>query len=191
MGALRSFQSNMEVMITMKKLFKKSIACLIAVLMVVSTMPFTAITAQAADDISFSGYTAANPTHLFSASQSTETNMKTLKGTFWDNTLYTSTVTTAASSSTVAGDKGNASVFYAQNTVLLLDGKTAPKMPVMYGNQTYYWVGGNATTTTVYPTAGTDSTADNSEIYLINKNNTDSSLDWRGGSGAELSLIHI
>ena len=33
----------------MKKLFKKSIACLIAVLMVVSTMPFTAITAQAAD----------------------------------------------------------------------------------------------------------------------------------------------
>ena len=32
----------------MKKLFKKSIACLIAVLMVVSTMPFTAITAQAA-----------------------------------------------------------------------------------------------------------------------------------------------
>ena len=33
----------------MKKLFKKSIACLIAVLMVVSTMPFTALTAQAAD----------------------------------------------------------------------------------------------------------------------------------------------
>ena len=48
MGALRSFQSNMEVMITMKKLFKKSIACLIAVLMVVSTMPFTALSVQAA-----------------------------------------------------------------------------------------------------------------------------------------------
>ena len=32
----------------MKKLFKKSIACLIAVLMVVSTMPFTAVTASAA-----------------------------------------------------------------------------------------------------------------------------------------------
>ncbi len=34
---------------TLKKFSKKSIACLIAVLMVVSTMPFTTLTAQAAD----------------------------------------------------------------------------------------------------------------------------------------------
>ena len=33
----------------MKKMFKKSIAMLIAVLMVISAMPFTAITAFAAD----------------------------------------------------------------------------------------------------------------------------------------------
>lgn len=49
MGALRSFQSNMEVMITMKKLFKKSIACLIAVLMVFSTMPLSAFAADLMD----------------------------------------------------------------------------------------------------------------------------------------------
>ena len=60
MGALRSFHSNMEVMITMKKLFKKSIACLIAVLMVVSTMPFTAITAQAATTDEIKTYVNAN-----------------------------------------------------------------------------------------------------------------------------------
>ena len=42
----------------MKKMFKKSIAMLIAVLMVISAMPFTAITASAATNtLSNSGFT--------------------------------------------------------------------------------------------------------------------------------------
>ena len=172
----------------MKKTFKKSIAFVIAALMIFSTLPLTPpISVEAADDISFTGYTAANPTPLFSGSQSTETNMKKLKGTFWDNILWTSsTGSQAAVNPTITGTDGSqVATFYAKNTVLLLDGKTVPKMPVMYGNRTYYWFNGNATTATVYPTAGTDSTEDNTEIYLINKNNTDSSLDWKGGSGAK------
>ena len=173
---------------TVKKFSKKSLAILIALLMIISVMPFTPpISVEAADDISFTGYTAANPTPLFSGSQSTETNMKKLKGTFWDNILWTSsTGSQAAVNPTITGTDGSqVATFYAKNTVLLLDGKTVPKMPVMYGNRTYYWFNGNATTATVYPTAGTDSTEDNTEIYLINKNNTDSSLDWKGGSGAK------
>ena len=91
MGALRSFESNMEVMIKMKKLFKKSIACLIAVLMVVSTMPFTAIAAQAAD-------TSA----LLSAMQSFETKM--------DGSVYTNMDT--AYSAYVAASKAYDAAYY-------------------------------------------------------------------------------
>lgn len=88
---MRSFQSNMEVMITMKKLFKKSIACLIAVLMVVSTMPFTAITAQAAD-------TSA----LLSAMQSFEAKM--------DGSVYTNMDT--AYNAYVAASKAYDAAYY-------------------------------------------------------------------------------
>ena len=91
MGAMRSFQSNMEVMITMKKLFKKSIACLIAVLMVVSTMPFTVITAQAAD-------TSA----LLSAMQSFEAKM--------DGSVYTNMDT--AYNAYVAASKAYDAAYY-------------------------------------------------------------------------------
>ena len=91
MGELRSFQSNMEVMITMKKLFRKSIACLIAVLMVVSTMPFTALTVQAAD-------TSA----LLSAMQSFEAKM--------DGSVYTNMDT--AYNAYVAASKAYDAAYY-------------------------------------------------------------------------------
>ena len=75
----------------MKKLFKKSIACLIAVLMVVSTMPFTAITAQAAD-------TSA----LLSAMQSFEAKM--------DGSVYTNMDT--AYNAYVAASKAYDAAYY-------------------------------------------------------------------------------
>ena len=75
----------------MKKLFKKSIACLIAVLMVVSTMPFAAIAAQAAD-------TSA----LLSAMQSFETKM--------DGSVYTNMDT--AYSAYVAASKAYDAAYY-------------------------------------------------------------------------------
>ena len=78
-------------MITMKKLFRKSIACLIAVLMVVSTMPFTALTVQAAD-------TSA----LLSAMQSFEAKM--------DGSVYTNMDT--AYNAYVAASKAYDAAYY-------------------------------------------------------------------------------
>lgn len=130
MGALRSFQSNMEVMITMKKLFKKSIACLIAVLMVVSTMPFTALSVQAAANYDeapvftdYAGITSATGTWKNSKSE-----VLTMPDNSYVNLLYCgSTGGDNASSKT---EKTTAWLRH-QPFVMLYDGETTAKAPVM------------------------------------------------------------
>lgn len=117
----------------MKKMFKKSIAMLIAVLMVISTMPFTALTAFAADSTekayvkaniaSFNGYNGTakytyNGTDLSSQYSDYYSNIVYDDGTFTDSDYVT------------ANDvKGK--IFINSNVVLMYDGVNDTILPVV------------------------------------------------------------
>lgn len=117
----------------MKKMFKKSIAMLIAVLMVISAMPFTAITASAADSAeksyvkaniaSFNGFTGTsnytyNGTDLSSGYSDYYSNIVYDDGEFLDGDL------------TINNDV-RVKAFINSNVVLLYDGKNDTILPVV------------------------------------------------------------
>lgn len=118
----------------MKKFIKKSIAGLIAGIMAISSMPFAAVTAQAADSTekayvkaniaSFNGYTGTakytyNGTDLSSADSSFYSNILYDDGGFND--------TTSQSDS----DNMHGKLYINNNTVLLYDGKNDTVLPVV------------------------------------------------------------
>ena len=83
----------------MKKLFKKSIACLIAVLMVFSSMPFTAITANAAEvktniDVWAASRATANTASGDRYSYKDSITEKTISGIQWGSLTHNSTYLT-------------------------------------------------------------------------------------------------
>lgn len=117
----------------MKKMFKKSIAMLIAVLMVISAMPFTAITAFAADSAeksyvkaniaSFNGFTGTsnytyNGTDLSAGYSDYYSNIVYDDGEFLDGDL------------TINNDV-RVKAFINSNVVLLYDGKNDTILPVV------------------------------------------------------------
>lgn len=117
----------------MKKMFKKSIAMLIAVLMVISAMPFTAITASAADSAeksyvkaniaSFNGFTGTsnytyNGTDLSTGYSDYYSNIIYDDGEFLDGDL------------TVNNDV-RVKAFINSNVVLMYDGKNDTILPVV------------------------------------------------------------
>lgn len=117
----------------MKKMFKKSIAMLIAVLMVISAMPFTAITASAADSAeksyvkaniaSFNGFTGTsnytyNGTDLSAGYFDYYSNIVYDDGEFLDGDL------------TINNDV-RVKAFINSNVVLLYDGKNDTILPVV------------------------------------------------------------
>lgn len=117
----------------MKKMFKKSIAMLIAVLMVISAMPFTAITASAADSAeksyvkaniaSFNGFTGTsnytyNGTDLSAGYSDYYSNIVYDDGEFLDGDL------------TINNDV-RVKAFINSNVVLLYDGKNDTILPVV------------------------------------------------------------
>lgn len=117
----------------MKKMFKKSIAMLIAVLMVISAMPFTAITASAADSAeksyvkaniaSFNGFTGTsnytyNGTDLSNGYSDYYSNIVYDDGEFLDGDL------------TINNDV-RVKAFINSNVVLMYDGKNDTILPVV------------------------------------------------------------
>lgn len=117
----------------MKKMFKKSIAMLIAVLMVISAMPFTAITAFAADSAeksyvkaniaSFNGFTGTsnytyNGTDLSAGYSDYYSNIVYDDGEFLDGDL------------TINNDV-RVKAFINSNVVLMYDGKNDTILPVV------------------------------------------------------------
>lgn len=117
----------------MKKMFKKSIAMLIAVLMVISAMPFTAITASAADSAeksyvkaniaSFNGFTGTsnytyNGTDLSAGYSDYYSNIVYDDGEFLDGDL------------TINNDV-RVKAFINSNVVLMYDGKNDTILPVV------------------------------------------------------------
>lgn len=118
----------------MKKMFKKSIAMLIAVLMVISAMPFTAITASAADSTekayvkqyinAFDGYKATgnytyNGTDLSKSDAAYYSNVLYDDGTFNDATQEGS------------NDYVYAKIYINNNVVMLYDGVNSTILPVV------------------------------------------------------------
>lgn len=117
----------------MKKMFKKSIAMLIAVLMVISAMPFTAITASAADSAeksyvkaniaSFNGFTGTSNytyhgTDLSNGYSDYYSNIVYDDGEFLDGDL------------TINNDV-RVKAFINSNVVLMYDGKNDTILPVV------------------------------------------------------------
>lgn len=117
----------------MKKMFKKSIAMLIAVLMVISAMPFTALTAFAADSAeksyvkaniaSFNGFTGTsnytyNGTDLSAGYSDYYSNIVYDDGEFLDGDL------------TINNDV-RVKAFINSNVVLMYDGKNDTILPVV------------------------------------------------------------
>lgn len=122
----------------MKKMFKKSIACLIAVLMVVSTMPFTAL-ANGYDDFdtmksNMASYTAYSPSAIgsFTGDDTLSNYSDHYKGLVYSQTVSTYTAT---------GSKQLGSDFWGSNTcyanlyfpqaVALYTGSNEITVPVM------------------------------------------------------------
>lgn len=118
----------------MKKMIKKSVAALIAVLMVISIMPFTAVTASAADSTeaqyvkaniaNFNGYTGTagynyNGTNLASADSSYYSNLLYDDGKFNDKTQQGS------------DNSVYAKIYINDNVVMLYDGKNDTILPVV------------------------------------------------------------
>lgn len=117
----------------MKKMFKKSIAMLIAVLMVISAMPFTAITAFAADSAeksyvkaniaSFNGFTGTsnytyNGTDLSAGYSDYYSNIVYDDGEFLDGDV-------------TINNEVRVKAFINSNVVLLYDGKNDTILPVV------------------------------------------------------------
>lgn len=117
----------------MKKMFKKSIAMLIAVLMVISAMPFTAITAFAADSTqkayvkqyinAFDGYTGiAKYTY-------NGTDLSNGYSSYYSNVLYDDGV--FADSDYVTQNDVKGKIFINNNVVLMYDGVNETILPVV------------------------------------------------------------
>ena len=116
----------------MKKMFKKSIACLIAVLMVVSAMPFTAFAAPSVTVNDFTAKTAsAYGTFESDSDDNTEANYKQI----YKNVLYSPQRIGQCYTSDPVSAEGENKVYlrgrvYYGNTVLLYDGETTPTMGI-------------------------------------------------------------
>ena len=116
----------------MKKMIKKSIACLIAVLMVVSAMPFTAFAAPSVTVNDFTAKTAsAYGTFESDEDNNTEANYKQI----YKNVLYSPQKIGQCYTSDPVSAEGKDKIYlrgrvYYGNTVLLYDGKTTPTMGI-------------------------------------------------------------
>lgn len=117
----------------MKKMFKKSIAMLIAVLMVISAMPFTAITAFAADSTekayvkqhinAFDGYTGISK-YTYNGK-----DLSNGYSSYYSNVLYDDGVFTDSDYVTQHDVKGK--IFINKNVVLMYDGVNETILPVV------------------------------------------------------------
>ena len=117
----------------MKKMFKKSIAMLIAVLMVISAMPFTAITAFAADSTekayvkqhinAFDGYTGISK-YTYNGK-----DLSNGYSSYYSNVLYDDGVFTDSDYVTQNDVKGK--IFINKNVVLMYDGVNETILPVV------------------------------------------------------------
>lgn len=117
----------------MKKMFKKSIAMLIAVLMVISAMPFTAITASAADSTekayvkqhinAFDGYTGISK-YTYNGK-----DLSNGYSSYYSNVLYDDGVFTDSDYVTQNDVKGK--IFINNNVVLMYDGVNETILPVV------------------------------------------------------------
>lgn len=117
----------------MKKMFKKSIAMLIAVLMVISAMPFTAITAFAADSAekayvkqhinAFDGYTGISK-YTYNGK-----DLSNGYSSYYSNVLYDDGVFTDSDYVTQNDVKGK--IFINNNVVLMYDGVNETILPVV------------------------------------------------------------
>lgn len=117
----------------MKKMFKKSIAMLIAVLMVISAMPFTAITAFAADSTekayvkqhinAFDGYTGISK-YTYNGK-----DLSNGYSSYYSNVLYDDGVFTDSDYVTQNDVKGK--IFINNNVVLMYDGVNETILPVV------------------------------------------------------------
>lgn len=117
----------------MKKMFKKSIAMLIAVLMVISAMPFTAITAFAADSTekayvkqhinAFDGYTGISK-YTYNGK-----DLSNGYSSYYSNVLYDDGVFTDSDYVTQNNVKGK--IFINNNVVLMYDGVNETILPVV------------------------------------------------------------
>ena len=163
----------------MKKMFKKSIATLIAVLMVISAMPFTAITASAADSTekayvkqninSFDGYKATGKytyhgTDLSQSDSSYYSNVLYDDGAFNDGTEQK------------ADNSVNAKIYVNNNVVLMFDGVSDTILPVVLRT---------------WKTSSNNGTGNKylHEISLDDANSLKSwklQEDWKGGKGDSL-----
>lgn len=117
----------------MKKMFKKSIAMLIAVLMVISAMPFTAITAFAVDSTekayvkqhinAFDGYTGISK-YTYNGK-----DLSNGYSSYYSNVLYDDGVFTDSDYVTQNDVKGK--IFINNNVVLMYDGVNETILPVV------------------------------------------------------------
>ncbi len=117
----------------MKKMFKKSVAMLIAVLMVISAMPFTAITAFAADSTekayvkqhinAFDGYTGISK-YTYNGK-----DLSNGYSSYYSNVLYDDGVFTDSDYVTQNDVKGK--IFINNNVVLMYDGVNETILPVV------------------------------------------------------------
>ena len=117
----------------MKKLFKKSIACLIAVLMVVSTMPFTAVTVSAATQLE--DFQAATANYYGTFESDSDYNTEEYYVQIYKNVLYSPSNISATKTLSGLSAEGKDKVYlhsdmYYGNTVLLYDGNTIPSMGI-------------------------------------------------------------
>lgn len=128
----------------------------------------------------------ANAIPTFSASSGT---LDQLTRKYYSNILYSSGVSGTRGSSTsnnptgyacnMSGDKVRVCVYYGQTTVVLDDGKNEMLIPAMISvNPT---AGSDRYVYTVIPVTAVNSNTINPDIYLINSDGHDETLDWKGG----------
>ena len=149
-------------------LFKKSMSVFLAMLMLMSAWVFVAPT-QAEAVTTYSGITSVQPYFANSS------NTYYVTGGYYNNILYSSNVSGTASNRNAAtgyAALSNASqldvaVYYPDNTVVLYDGKNDMLIPVMASGQVDT-KNKNRYIYAIYPTSGTGSTADSTEVSLIN-----------------------
>lgn len=135
----------------MKKMFKKSIAMLIAVLMVISAMPFTAITASAADSTEkayVKQYINAFDGHTGIAKYTYHgTDLSNGYSSYYSNVLYDDGVFDDNTATSYHNDNHYAKLYINTNVVLLYDGTNETTLPVVTriwrdgGNTRLYWLG--------------------------------------------------
>ena len=123
---------------------------------------------------------------------STTSQMSSLAGTYFSNILYSPTVTgmpsgatkdsnpTSGNGAAVAGSYSNVyyGIYYANNTVLYVDGKTTPKMPVYLAGRINSDEVYAANLQKAYPIISTSNTGANSQFALTNY--------WRGWNSSSV-----